>query len=191
MLKATQHLQHAGFTFKQGKCYANGGVKPLVVELLVEGKKDDKEAIAFARHMKKLGIHIIIRPLDTAQFWQRVLAYDYDMVAIHWTGTTMPGVEQMGRWSTMACNTKGRLNYPGVHEAAIDTLLVKLVGASTMEDKEAAACAIDRVLQWGAYVVPCGFEPFTHFVYKGTLDFPDHMKAKKLLEKSYWWHKGS
>jgi peptide/nickel transport system substrate-binding protein len=180
-------LKRAGWVIKNGVCVSEKTGRPLEITLLLEGDDRKPEAIAYARNLKAFGITLIIRSNDATQYWRRVLAFDYQMVALKWTGSSSPGVEQRNRWTTESAEAKGSLNFAGVRDVHVDKAVRMLLGAQTYEDQQAATRALDRKLLWRYLVVPLGHPGKTCLLHAARLKFVNSDDLRKIPEKSFWW----
>ena len=93
-----------------------------------------------------------MRLVDSAQFYERQKAFDFDMMQFTYTASLSPGNEQLFRWSSDAAKTEGTFNFAGASSPALDAMLQALIAAKSEEDFVAAARALDRVLISGFYV---------------------------------------
>lgn len=80
--------------------------------------------------------------------------YDYDMVLYNWLNTLSPGSEQAVYWGCAAAEQKGRFNYAGICNPAIESLIARIPNADTTEDMMIAVHALDRVLMAEHYTIP-------------------------------------
>jgi hypothetical protein len=65
-----------------------------------------------------------------------------------------PGNEQREFWSSEAAKREGSRNLIGIQDPAVDALVEKIIEAPDRASLVTACRALDRVLQWGHYVVP-------------------------------------
>ena len=151
--KASKLLKEAGYMMRNGKLVDENG-KPLEFEILSRGQRQEKLAIIYRRSLEKLGITVTIRNVDDAQYQRRTKKFDYDMVLQTYRASLSPGIEQMGRWSTISTNLEGSFNYAGANDPALDYLIDKILQARSREDFVTAVRAYDRMLISGDYLVP-------------------------------------
>lgn len=182
-------LQKAGYRVTNGVCVHTQIQKPLRLDLLIENNDSQKEAIAYARMLLKgYGIQLTIRKLDTAQFWHRVMDFDFEMVAIKWLGITSPGVEQRNRWTTESASRKGSLNWAGVQDQHVDVAVNQLLTSKTLDEQASATRSIDKHLRKGYYVIPLGYDSKRFVLHRSRLRYPETDYGQKvILEKSFWW----
>ena len=68
---------------------------------------------------------------------------------------TLPRVAELAsQYSSKSADEKGNNNFRGVKSAAVDSLLLTMANAATLEDLRTAAQALDRVVMWNFWQVP-------------------------------------
>lgn len=146
-------LQQAGYSLN-GTQLVDGNGQQLGFEILLNGPTIEPVATAFANNLRTIGINATIRTVDSAQYVQRVRAFDYDMVYTGWAQSMSPGNEQRFQWGSAAAEQEGSQNYLGVKDPGVDALIEKVIFADDRETLEAATAALDRVLLANHYLVP-------------------------------------
>ncbi|MBI3113990.1 MAG: ABC transporter substrate-binding protein, partial [Rhodospirillales bacterium] len=76
-----------------------------------------------------------------------------------------PGNEQRSFWSSSSADFEGGRNFMGIKDPAIDALIEKLIAAPDRRSLIAATRALDRVLQWGFYLIPHYHAPYDRVAY--------------------------
>ncbi|WP_291690715.1 extracellular solute-binding protein [Bradyrhizobium sp.] len=147
-------LSQAGYELEGGVLRQKSTGAPLRFELLVSTRDQERIALAFAQHLKRAGIEANIRNVDSVQFDQRRLVYDFDMLQNRWDQSLSPGNEQYFYWGTAAADTSGTRNYMGAKAPAIDAMIRELLAARDHDGFVAAVRALDRVLMSGYYAIP-------------------------------------
>lgn len=186
---ARELLKNAGWVFKNNKLVNAATGKPFVFEILLYSKDDTKTAQAYARNLKLLGITANIRVVDPAQFENRRLNFDFDMIIHFWGHSLSPGNEQKLYWNSVAADTPASRNYAGAKDPVIDELAKRLVEAKTREDLVTYAQALDRVLVWGYYVVPLFHQNKYYIAYWDKINHPKHIPGAPLMGISCLWSK--
>jgi microcin C transport system substrate-binding protein len=110
--------------------------------------------LPFKKNLARLGIETRVRVVDTAQYLNRIRQFDYDMVVWNFGQSLSPGNEQRYYWGSAAADTPGSRNLAGIKNPVIDALIEKLVHARSRTELVTCVRALDRVLQWGFYVLP-------------------------------------
>lgn len=150
--KAYQLLQEAGYEIKNGKMVDKEG-KQLKFEFLMHQANLERVLLPFKNNLAEIGIDMEIRRVDTSQFINRLRSHDFDMVSYIWGQSTSPGNEQRNYWSSSSADVTGSQNILGLKDPVVDKLVEQLIQADSRESLILHARALDRVLQWGYYVV--------------------------------------
>ena len=151
--QALQLLQEAGYSLNGNQLVdANG--QQLSFEILLNGPTIEPVATAFQNNLRTIGINATIRTVDSAQYVERVRAFDYDMIYSGWGQSMSPGNEQRYFFGSVSVNEPGSQNYAGISDPGVDALIDKVIFADDRETLEAATAALDRVLMAHHYVVP-------------------------------------
>ncbi|MBP9692827.1 MAG: ABC transporter substrate-binding protein, partial [Alphaproteobacteria bacterium] len=172
-LKIARDLfKEAGWVTKNGKLVNEKTGEPFTFEILLNIPENEKLALAFSRNLKPLGIEVTIRTVDAAQYENRRVNMNFDMIVQFWGHTMSPGNEQLFYWSSEAADKPGSRNYPGIKSPVVDALCNAIVSARTREDLVAAVKALDRTLLWGHYVLPTGHKTKDYIVYWDHVEHP-------------------
>jgi microcin C transport system substrate-binding protein len=154
-------LREAGYEVREQKQSNFRSGEVLSVEFL-SVTSDSTGAERFTQFYKpalaRLGVDVTIRSVDDIQYENRLHSFDFDMIVATWPQFLSPGNEQRDLWSAQAADTPGSRNYIGIKDAAVDTLIERVIYAKTRPEQVAATRALDRVLLSHHYVVPL----FTH-----------------------------
>lgn len=169
---AQQLLKEAGWVIKQGKLVNEKTGKPFTFEIILNVPENEKIALPFVRNLKQLGIDATVRTIDAAQYENRRVDMNFDMIIHFWGHSLSPGNEQNFYWSSKAADEPGTRNYPGVKSPVVDFLCKKITAATKREDLVAAVRALDRVLLWGHYVVPLGHRTKDYLAYWDKIAHP-------------------
>ncbi len=85
LLIARQILLKNGYTYNAKGQLLDRKNKPIQFEFLIQPSDAVREITPFVRHLKRLGIQLNIRQVDTPQYYERMRTQDFDM-----TLQTMP-----------------------------------------------------------------------------------------------------
>lgn len=151
-VKAYKLLQQAGYQIKEGKMVDKDG-RQLKFEFLLAQSNLERVLFPFKINLAQLGIDMEIRRVDISQYINRLRSHDFDMTSYIWGQSNSPGNEQRGYWSSFNADVAGSQNIIGVKDPVVDALVEQLIQANTRESLVLHARALDRVLQWGYYVV--------------------------------------
>jgi len=170
--EAKRLLEAAGWVVQDG-VLKDGEGRPFAFEILLGGSGLEAVASVYAQGLKPLGIEAQVRIVDAAQYQARRSEYDFDVIVNAWGVSLSPGVEQRLYWHSSGRETPGTRNYPGVASPAADAAIDALTQAETVEDLQAAARALDRVLTTGVYVIPMWHAPVSRIAYRADLGHPE------------------
>jgi microcin C transport system substrate-binding protein len=147
-------LKQAGWTFKGEQLVNDKTGQPFQFEILNEDPQIERIALPFIQNLKRLGIVATIRTVDVSQYQRRMDSFDYDMTVVVIPQSLSPGNEQREFFSSAAADQTGSQNSIGVKSPVIDKLIEELIAAPTRADLVDHVHALDRVLQYGYYVIP-------------------------------------
>jgi microcin C transport system substrate-binding protein len=152
--EALRLLQEAGWVVKDQKLVNAKTGEPMTFEILISDATWERIALPFAKSLERLGVTAKVRTADTAQYQKRTDDFDFDMIVAVWGQSLSPGNEQRDFWSTTAAATPGSRNLAGIKDPAVDRLIDLVIAAPDRKGLVARTQALDRVLLWGAYVIP-------------------------------------
>jgi len=151
--RAVEILAEQGFRLEGGVMREARTGRPLVLELLVQTREQERLALHYQRSLRSIGIILAVRQVDPAQFQRRLDIYDYDLVPVSWYNSLSPGNEQAFYWGSAGRETPGTRNYAGVSDTAIDHMIGEIVKTTDRETFEDAVRALDRLLVAGNYAI--------------------------------------
>jgi peptide/nickel transport system substrate-binding protein len=152
--RALKLLNDAGYQLSGGALKRRSDGQPFTFEILVSTRDQERIALAFGRDLKRAGITPTIRVVDTVQFDQRRLAFDFDMIENRWDQSLSPGNEQTFYFGSKAAENQGTRNYMGVKSVAVDAMIAAMLETRERSDFVAAVRALDRLLMSGFYAIP-------------------------------------
>lgn len=180
-------LGQAGFDLA-GKTLRNAKGEALDFEIMVSTRDQERLALNYAQSLARMGITARVRLVDEAQYWKRLLSFDYDMILYTWNVSASPGSEQVNRWSSAAADRQGSLNITGAKSPALDAMIEALLAADGREDFTAAVRAFDRVLLSGFYTVPLFHAESQWVARRAEIEHPSRTPMfGPVLET--WWRK--
>jgi microcin C transport system substrate-binding protein len=126
----------------------------LKFEILLFNPQFERIVLPFARNLARMGVIAHVRTADTAQYEKRMENFDFDMAVVSWSEMLSPGTEQRAYWGSRSADAPGSRNELGIKNAVIDQLIEALIRAPDRASLVAHVRALDRVLQYGYYVIP-------------------------------------
>ncbi|KXU38299.1 hypothetical protein AXE65_02250 [Ventosimonas gracilis] len=151
--RAFSLLKEAGYSIQNNQMTGPDG-KPLSFEFMLHQTNLERVILPFKRNLSELGIDMQIRRVDVSQFINRMRSRDFDMTSAIWSQSNSPGNEQREFWHSASADNPGSRNLIGLRDPAIDQLVEGLIRADSRQELINQARALDRVLQWGYYVIP-------------------------------------
>ncbi len=186
-------LQRANGLLKDAGCQRQGASlllpdgSPFTFEVLEFSNAFDKVVEPMFKNMRLLGIEPRLRVVDSAQYKQRIDAFDFDMVTDRKMIGGVPGDELLAYFGSKAGETNGGLNLAGVNDPAVDALVDKALNARSRAELVFICRALDRVLRAGRYWIPNWFSPNRRVAAWDDFGHPDHYPKLDLGIGSIWW----
>jgi len=184
--EASQLLQDSGWELIDGKLINSVSKEIFSVEILLRSPAFERIVFPFKDNLEKLGIEVVVRTIDTAQYQKRMEVFDFDMVVQTFSQSLSPGNEQRNFWGSDAAETNGSRNIIGIKNYAIDGLIESLINAKDREELITITKALDRILLWNYYVIPQWHISSYRVVYWNLFDKPK-IKPKYSLGFDTWW----
>tara|TARA_B100001989_G_scaffold252899_1_gene236847 strand:- start:1819 stop:3612 length:1794 start_codon:yes stop_codon:yes gene_type:complete len=186
---AGELLDKVGYVIQNGKRIHKETGRTLDFELLIATDQEEKIALAYQKNLKRLGIDMSIRVMDSAAFQERRKTYDYDAFAYYWLNSLSPGSEQLVYWSCEAAEQEGRFNYAGICNQALDEFATKIADAKTYDELKLYAHLIDRVLKSEHIMVPLFYKGSDYVAYHSTLAHPEATPTYGVVIETWWANK--
>lgn len=185
-LKALELLKEAGWELKNQKLVNRQTGKPFTFELLLPSAGNSQYVLPFQQNLKKLGITMDIRNIDSAQFNSRLRKRDFDMTATVYRAFLYPNDDLQIRWSSQYIDST--YNTPGVSDPAIDALVDEI----TRHQGQKAPLlslgrALDRVLTWNQLMIPMWYSNHDRFAYWNKFAMPAVTPAYSLGFDGWWF----
>lgn len=176
--RADDLLNAAGYVLNDGKRFA--------FTLLLNNPAEEKIALAYARDLKRLGITMTIRTLDTAQFYGALNDYDYDMVSWRWVNSLSPGTEQAIYWGCAAAKTIGSRNYAGLCDPDIDAAITALTKSTTYDQLTARTQHLDRLIMAQYPFIPLYYMGVDNVAYWPWIHHPKTQSLYGMVLETWW-----
>ncbi len=184
---ARELLIEAGWEVKNGKLINNETGEAMKIEFLLRQPTFERVVAPFIQNLERLGIESVQRTVDSSQWLNRVLEFDFDIVILTRRQSLSPGNEQRNYWSSEAAEISGSWNFAGITEPVIDELIEIVISAPDRETLVAATHALDRALLWGHYVIPQWHIVGDRIVYWNKFGKPEIKPDLTLGFLDTWW----
>lgn len=153
MRVAFKLLKEAGWELKDKVLTNIKTGEPFRFELMIYSPTDERIAIPVQKNMKRMGIEMKIRTIDTTQYTKRLRDRDFDMISRGYSANPYPSPNLMIIWNSNYIDST--YNFAGVMDPVVDSLTMEI--AQKQQDPDALLAlgrALDRVLQWNFYIIP-------------------------------------
>lgn len=187
--KAVGLLREAGYEIRGTQMVNAATGRPLSFEILLKGPQYEPVAVPYSNLLRKIGIDARVRTVDAAQYANRVRSFDYDMVWEIWAQTLDPGNEQRNYWGSGSANRDGSMNYAGIADPAIDTLIDRIIFSKGRPELVATTHALDRVLMAHQYVIPLFYRGEATVAFSSKLAHPAELPTYATGFPTIWWVK--
>ncbi len=164
LAKADELLKQAGWTLQNGKRVNHKG-QVLALEFMLKDPRLEKIALSFKESLKKLGIDLSVRMMDTVQYENRVVESDFDMLVHTWANSLSPGNEQIYYFSAKNADIKGSSNYIGVKDPVAEDLAKRVAAAKDEATLTASVHALDRYIMNQYFQIPLSYENTLRWAY--------------------------
>ncbi|WP_075290653.1 extracellular solute-binding protein [Pararhizobium arenae] len=184
-------FKEAGYELKGNRMVNAKTGEPFTFEILLDGPTIERVALPFAQSLKKIGVEVSVRTVDSSQFTNRWRSRDFDVVYQGWGQSLNPGNEQAEYWGSAAANRDGSQNYSGVSDPVLDTLIKRVIFAKDRDELIATTKVLDRVLLAKHIVVPSYTARNSRIAYSSDLEHPAVLPEYSTGFPSIWWRKSA
>lgn len=184
--RAVALLEEAGYVLGPDGVRARDGVR-LEFEILDENPEFERWVLPFIRNLERIGAKVNFRVVDSAQYQNRINAFDFDMTIGAFGQSDSPGNEQRDFWGADKADLQGSRNIIGIKDPAVDELIAMIIHADSREDLVAKCRALDRVLLWGHYVIPMWHYPKWRVAHWKNLHHPETLSPISPMIAETWW----
>jgi len=186
--KASQLLQQAGWTIKDGKRVSSSG-RRFTLEFLLEEPSFQPHHAPYIKNLGVLGIEASLRVVDPVQYRARRDDFDFDVTIERFSMASTPGEALRTFFSSQAAAIKGSNNLSGIASPALDALIEKIIGANSRDELRVACHAFDRVFRAGRYWVPQWYRNNHPIAYWDVFGHPPKLpRYAGVGVPDLWWH---
>ncbi|MEW6268473.1 MAG: extracellular solute-binding protein [Thermodesulfobacteriota bacterium] len=146
----------------------------------------ERIALPFVKNLERLGVDADVRTVDTAQYRRLLDQFDYDVIVANWPQSSSPGNEQRSFWGSAYADKQGSQNYVGIEDPTVDALVEAIIAAPDRQSLIDRVRALDRVLQWGHWVVPQWHIPYDRVAYWDKFGRPS-VVPEQGVQIDAWW----
>tara|TARA_B100000427_G_scaffold227989_1_gene191382 strand:- start:66 stop:1820 length:1755 start_codon:yes stop_codon:yes gene_type:complete len=146
--------------------------KPLSFEIITNKNKMEKLLLIWKDKLKKIGVNLNIRIIDSSQFQNRIQTFDFDAIIFQYYMSLSPGNEQSIYWGSWAADQIGSRNYAGIKHKAIDDIIQKITNAKNRKNLIEYTRILDRILRSGKWFIPLFHDPLHRIAYQENIRIP-------------------
>jgi microcin C transport system substrate-binding protein len=178
-------LDQAGCRLKEGKLMFSG--KPVRLTILSPSPIFDRVLARWRESLRSVGIDLVVRLVDQAQYGQQMAkrAYDFvfEMVA---PSAAFPGSELVGSVTSSVADDPMSDNVIGIKNALVDRLVAKVLEAKTQRQLYGATHCLDRALMAQFYMIGGWVDKERHVAYWRPLCPPSHPMTQGVHLNAWW-----
>jgi len=179
-------LKEAGWIIRDGRRVRADDGRPFEFVITLISPEFERVALPFAKNLERLGVSARVRTVDTAQYLRLIETFDFDMIVFPFGQSSSPGNEQRLYWGSAAADQPGSRNFAGIRDEAVDALVEALIAAPDRDSLIVRARALDRVLQWGFYVIPHFHLDYDRIAYWAVFGRPEVTPAQGAQFDAWW-----
>ena len=186
---ASDLLSEAGWEVQNGVLTNTETGERMEIEFLLVSPAFERIVAPFIQNLERLGVQASLRTVDSAQYQNRLQAFDFDVIVNSARQSLRPGNEQRDFWSSEAADIPGSRNLGGIQNPVVDELIEMLIASPDRETLVATTRALDRVLLWNQYVIPQWYLDATRVAYWDKFGRPEGLPQPTFGfdPVSTWW----
>jgi len=149
--------------------------KSLSFEVITNKYKMEKLLLIWKDKLRRIGIDLKIRIIDSSQFQNRIQTFDFDAIIFEYYMSLSPGNEQSIYWGSWAADQNGSRNYAGIKHKAIDEIIKKITNAKNRDNLIEYTRILDRLLRSGKWMIPLFHDPLHRIAHQAYIAIPDEI----------------
>src|SRR5690606_3312773 len=156
------------------------------IEFLLHQAEQQRDLMPYLRHLKRLGIQASIRMVETAQYYERLRNYQFDMIVDTMPQSLTPRQEQKQIWGSQAATQPGNYNYAGFLIPAIDAGFMEMTQDQNGAQLVNSTRSLVHLLRPGYYRILDYDTAEYCYAYWNMYQKPQR-KPKLSAGIDYWW----
>ena len=187
--RAQKLFKDAGWGYQEGALRNLKTRKPMTLTLVMTDKRFEKLALMYSRALKRAGITLNIKLVDSAHYQKILSQRTYDMMITSYGTGLSPGVEQQVYYGSYFAYVPSR-NHAGIDSKAIDAVCDLMVKSTDYAEQVFYCKLLDRLLRSGYYMVPLNYKSSSDVAFWRCLDHPPLKTHFVPSIYSWWWVPG-
>jgi microcin C transport system substrate-binding protein len=189
--RALDLFAEAGWRHENGELrHAKTGER-FAFRILANSNSQEAVLTPFFNNASRAGIRAGLEVIDNAAYETRLRERRFDVVYRFYIPPVIPGEDQLRQWGSPAVQPDGKDNLSGLESAMVDDFATRLAAARSLQEKQLYARLLDRALQWGDYVIPSYYDPYSmgRIAWWDRFGMPE-TRPKAGVGIDSWWYKG-
>ena len=173
--KSISLLEKSGWKIINQKMKNTQSGKSLSFEVITNKNKMEKLLLIWKDKLRRVGIDLKIRIVDSSQFQNRIQTFDFDAIIFEYYMSLSPGNEQSIYWGSWAADQNGSRNYAGIKHKAVDEIIKKITNAKNRDNLIEYTRILDRLLRSGKWMIPLFHDPLHRIAHQAYIAIPDEI----------------
>jgi microcin C transport system substrate-binding protein len=186
--KAMDLLAQSGWRLKNGiQIHPEKG--PFTFTFLVSNPIYDKVLQRMKGALASIGVTMNIKLQEPSQYTQTMLSFGFDMTpGMITASSSIPGNELLAFLGSASADVNGGRNWAGIKNPVVDTLIEKILAASSYEELSTLCKVLDRVVMASYYAIPGWTPTKMHLASWDKFGRPEQ-PLKQGVDFMTWWAK--
>ena len=171
LIEAKKIFDKLGYNVVNNKLFSPQG-KKVEFSFLLAQKGFERILAPFAMNLKKLGITLNYRTIDTSLYQRRVDSFDFDMMVMSYPQSQSPGSELYAMFHSSSSERRGSFNVGGINDKDVDKLIDEIIYSKKRDDLIMASHLLDRILWNDYYMLPNWYISEHRIAYFDKFNYP-------------------
>lgn len=172
LIEAKKIFDKLGYNVVNNKLFSPQG-KKVEFSFLLAQKGFERILAPFAMNLKKLGITLNYRTIDTSLYQRRVDSFDFDMMVMSYPQSQSPGSELYAMFHSSSSERRGSFNVGGINDKDVDKLIDEIIYSKKRDDLIIASHLLDRILWNDFYMLPNWYISEHRIAYFDKFNYPE------------------
>ena len=174
LIEAKKIFDKLGYNVVNNKLFSPQG-KKVEFSFLLAQKGFERILAPFAMNLKKLGITLNYRTIDTSLYQRRVDSFDFDMMVMSYPQSQSPGSELYAMFHSSSSERRGSFNVGGINDKDVDKLIDEIIYSKKRDDLIIASHLLDRILWNDFYMLPNWYISEHRIAYFDKFNYPEKL----------------